>query len=181
MLLELLSESPSVEKSRRAVLTVALLILFFSSVDFRSDEIEIFALKVAFSQDRFVALGQICLFYFLILYSMRILIKIGSWGANFGVSSVENWEKSESKKITDAMNPMTEDEYLDGQYSDDYGFIKMEAEKHKVPYKFLEKCVFFIDTASRVFFEYLIPIIIAIVALVRPSSLSDVLKFYMEN
>jgi hypothetical protein len=176
MLLELLSENNTLEKSRRAVLIVALLILLFAVADFRSDEIEFLSLRIAFSREKFIALGQFFLIYFLFTYIVRILIQLGIWVAERGSDTVDKWESDQHDKVISAEKESSDENHSDNVYSDEHDDITYEASMRQRPYKFLKSFSLLFEKIFIVLLQYVFPVVLALLALFWPDSLSDLLQ-----
>lgn len=66
--IEVVTDSETLEKNRRALVSLSILIFLIAALDFRSDEIDLLGLKLGISQQKIVSIGQIGVAYLLLQY-----------------------------------------------------------------------------------------------------------------
>ena len=101
MFIEFLTDSDTVEKSRRSLIASSALLLFVSALNFRSEEIDIFGLKFGFSQGRIILIGQVVIAYILFRYVVHLFIQFLAFLENYWASRDNEWEKKTQDSFYD--------------------------------------------------------------------------------
>ncbi len=177
--LSFIIDSESVEKARRALFGASILLLFFSSLNFLSDEFNFFGLKVAVSHDRLILIGQISVAYLMLRFLSMSASELISWSHLKLTQVDEKWEKA-----TIASFPSYEPEQDEGYYEDpeewELRFSK-DRRKRVTRRSFIEKSGAYLNSAIGVLYNLLVPISLGFVSIIEPKSLSRILDIFASN
>ncbi|MCF8487429.1 MAG: hypothetical protein K9G71_19730 [Rhodobacteraceae bacterium] len=174
--LSFIIDSESIEKARRALFGASILLLFFSSLNFLSDEFNFFGLRVAVSHDRLIIIGQLSVFYLMVRFLSMSASELIKW-THLKLTQVdENWEK-----VTVANFPSFDQEPYDG-YSEDPEEWELkfseDRKKRVLRRSLVERSYSYFNVSIGFLYNFIVPVILGMSSILEPRSLSRFLDFF---
>lgn len=173
MLFQFLLENETVEKSRKSLLGASVVLLIFAAVNFLSNEMSFFGVKVLVSQDKIVTLGRLGVGFLLIMFLLRLAPPVLDWIVSKNKIDHQLWEKAALASFPEEPNP-GEEYYPDPEpWEESFYKDRIKREKRLVD---LERGRDFTATGIGIALNYLIPVLFSLLAIAKPYVLSQLLE-----
>ena len=131
ILIDLLSDNETVLKVRKNLLTLSLLLLFFASLQFLSNELNFFGLKVGVSHDKLIFIFRLVTAFVLIRFMLIIVTDLIGLSYNFLEQFDKKWEKETLSEFPQEPRPDEDDGYFLEDYEEKFAQERGKRERKR--------------------------------------------------
>jgi len=173
-IIDLFTESDTLDKTRRSLVAASVSFLLIAALEFRSNEVNVFGLKLGISQDRILLIGQIVVGYLLFRYVLQTLMKTLEYAESQIEYRNEIWSKDTLASFPDGGEYPEYDGPEPETYEEEYFREKSFRETRLAAISNGRKKI---SVFSGVLVNFALPILIGAAYLCSPSALDNLLTF----